>query len=836
MIKKISFLFYFVIISTLLSGQIIDIDYRIPQEYIIGGVTVSGIQNEESKDLIIMISNLTPGKKITIPGEDIQNAIKNLYKQGMFERIEISVISRSGSTIYIDIFIEEKSRMSSLVIEGVRKGEANTLKEKINIHSGDILTEFAISNAIDNIKKYYIDKGFNNINVKVSQQADTAAKGRSILYIYVDKGSRVKIENINFVNNNVIADNKLKKAMKDTKEKSVLNIFKSSKYIPANYEKDKANVISKYAELGYKDALILKDSIYKVNDKSIAIDIYLEEGKKYFFRNISWVGNTKYTDDALNQILKIKKGDVYNEKLLQTNLFANPNGADVSALYLDNGYLFFQMNPVITNIIDDSIDIEIQIYEGKQATINKVSVIGNTVTNDRVILREVRSKPGDLFRRSDIMRTQMELSQMRFFNQEKLNVNMNPNPAAGTVDLEYVVEEVSTNQIELSGGWGLGRFVGTFGLVLNNFSLRNLFKKDAWRPIPSGDGQVLSIRGQTNGQYYQSYNLSFIEPWLGGKRPNALSISLFHSLETNGVSKKEDGTYNSAGTLLTRQEISISGASVGLGIKLKKPDDFSQLYLSLNYLHYNLKDYVQTLSFKNGVANNLNFGISFGRNSTDSPIYPKTGSNIYLSVNMTPPYSLFKDDNWAEMPDSVKFKWLEYHKWKIELTNYTTIYGKWVFMARAKFGFMGMYNKSVGLSPFERYYLGGDGLSGFSLDGREIIGMRGYANQVLTPRDIDGNYLGGTIYAKYTMEIRYPLSMNPMASVYLLGFVEAGNTWLNIKTFQPFNTMKSAGVGIRLYMPMFGLLGLDFGIPFDETYANKKYQGQFHFSINASID
>ncbi len=838
MIKKISFLFYFVIISILLSGQIIDIDYRIPQEYIIGGVTVSGIQNEESKDLIIMISNLTPGKRITIPGEDIQNAIKNLYKQGMFERIEISVISRSGSTIYLDIFLEEKSRMSSLVIEGVRKGEANTLKEKINIHSGDILTEYAISNAIDKIKKYYIEKGFNNVIVKVTQQADTAtaAKGRSVLYIYVNKGPRVKIDNINFENNNVISDNKLKKVMKDTKEKSVLNIFKSSKYIPSNYEKDKANIISKYAELGYKDALILKDSIYKVDDKSIAIDIYLEEGKKYFFRNISWLGNTKYTDETLNQILKIKKGDVYNEKLLQTNLFANPNGADVSALYLDNGYLFFQMNPVITNIVSDSIDVEIQIYEGKQATINKVSVIGNTVTNDRVILREVRSKPGDLFRRSDIMRTQMELSQMRFFNQEKLNVNLNPNPTAGTVDLEYVVEEVSTNQIELSGGWGLGRFVGTLGLVLNNFSLRNLFNKDAWRPIPSGDGQVLSIRGQTNGQYYQSYNLSFIEPWLGGKRPNALSISLFHSLETNGVSKKEDGTYNSAGTLLTRQEISISGASVGLGIKLKKPDDFSRLYLSINYLHYNLKDYVQTLSFKNGIANNLNLGISFSRNSTDSPIYPKSGSNIYLSVNMTPPYSLFKDDNWGAMPDSVKFKWLEYHKWKIELSNYTTIYGKWVFLARAKFGFMGMYNKSVGLSPFERYYLGGDGLSGFSLDGREIIGMRGYANQVLTPRDIYGNYLGGTIFAKYTMEIRYPLSMNPMASIYLLGFVEAGNTWLNIREFQPFNTMKSAGVGIRLYMPMFGLLGLDFGIPFDETYANKKYQGQFHFSINASID
>ena len=837
MYKKTLALFLLLFIITFSSiGQIIDIDYRLPKEYIIGGVTVSGLQNEESKDLIILISDLVPGKKITIPGEDIQKAIKNLYKQGMFETIEISVVSRAANTIYLDIYIEEKDRVSSFVIEGVKKNEANSLKEKINIQTGDIITEFLIENVKNKIEKHYIDKGFHNIKVKIDQIPDTSAKGRSTLYINIDKGPRVKIEEINFEGNQVLTDKKLKKAMKDTKEKNIFNIFKSSKFILANYEKDKANIINKYAELGYKDAIILKDSIYPINNKSLKIDIYLEEGKKYYFRNITWVGNTKYSSETLNQILQIKKGDTYNEKLLQTNLFANPNGLDVAALYMDNGYLFFQMNPVIVNIENDSIDIEIQIYEGKQATINKVSVIGNTVTNDRVILREVRSKPGDLFKRSDIIRTQMELAQMRFFNQEELNVNMNPDPSAGTVDLEYVVEEISTNQIELSGGWGLGRFVGILGLVLNNFSLKNIFKKDAWRPIPSGDGQILAIRAQTNGQYYQAYSFSFMEPWLGGKKPNALSISIYHSLESNGISKKKDGTYNSEGTLLQRQEISITGASVGLGLKLKKPDDFSRLFITVNYQHYKLDKYYQVLTFQNGVANNFNIGVSFSRNSTDSPIYPKSGSSIYLSLNITPPYSFFKKKNWSELPDSVKFRWIEYHKWKIELENYTNVYGKWVLMARAKFGLMGMYNRDIGLSPFERFYLGGDGLSGFSLDGREVIGMRGYANQVLTPRDPKGNYIGGTIYAKYTLEMRYPLSMNPMATIYLLGFVEAGNAWVNIKEFQPFNTLKSAGIGVRLYMPMFGLLGLDFGIPFENTFANKKYQGQFHFSINASID
>ena len=608
------------------------------------------------------------------------------------------------------------------------------------------------------------------------------------------------------------------------------HIFSSSKFTEEDYEADKIKLIDKFNEQGYRDAKILSDSVYKYDDKSVNIDIAVNQGHRYFFRNITWVGNTKYTAAELNSVLRIKKGDVFNQKVLDANLYMNTDSRDVSSLYLDDGYLFFSLTPVEVQVENDSIDLEIRIYEGKQATINKVTISGNTKTNDNVIIREIRTKPGQLFSRADIIRTQRELAQLRYFDSEKLSVNPKPNAADGTVDIEYVVEEASSDQVELSGGWGAGRIVGTLGLSFNNFSARNLFKKSAWSPLPSGDGQKLSIRAQSNGTYYQSYNASFTEPWLGGKKPNSFSTSIYHSVQTNGYAKDDEN----------RQSIVIEGISFELGQRLKWPDDYFTLYQGINYQVYNIKNY-SSFIFTDGKANNLNYSAVLGRNSIDAPIFPRSGSEISVSLQLTPPYSyankLFgSDKDYAALSDQEKFKWIEYHKWKINTSVFTKLAGNLVMNTRLKFGFLGLYNREIGVSPFERFYLGGDGLSGYSLDGREVVGLRGYGNYTLTPQNSSG-YIGGSMYNKYTFELRYPISLNPMATVFALGFFEGGNCWSKFRDFNPFDVKRSAGLGVRIYLPMFGLLGLDWGYGFDEipgsTGANK---GQFHFSINQSID
>lgn len=840
------------------------VDYSDPKEYEIGGITVSGV-NYLDNNVLIVLSGLSVGQKLYIPGDEITQAVEKLWNQGLFENISISVEKKQGSVIFLNINLIERSRLSKYSLNGVSRSDADKIREIIKLVRGDVVTDNVIIRTKNSIVKYFTDKGYRNADVEIIQKADTAAENSKTLIINIKKNNKVRINNIAIEGNEHFSDEKFKKSLKSTKERGVfkpfdvidtfllsapkhiwhldpigllqttvkaandkvkLRIFKASKFIEDEFNEDKKSIIDKYNELGFRDAKIVEDSIYDVSNKAVNINIKVDEGNKYYFRNITWLGNTKYTSEELNSILKIKKGDVYNQKILDANLSFNPEGFDVSSLYLDDGYLFFQAVPVEVLVENDSIDLEIRIREGKQARINEVTIKGNTKTNDHVIIREIRTKPGMLFSRSDIIRTTRELAQLKYFNPETLNPVPKPNPNDGTVDIEYDVEETSADQIELSGGWGYGRIIGTIGVSFNNFSARNIFKKGSWRPVPSGDGQKLSLRLQSYGIGYFSYSASFTEPWLGGKKPNSLSVTYFHSLYTNSRPKSDP----------LRATFIINGVSVGLGKRLKWPDDFFSLYQSLNFQNYILDNYSGVFSFSTGYSNNFNYGVILSRNSIDAPIYPRTGSEVSLSLNVTPPYSLFENKNYSELSDSEKYKWIEYHKWKIKASWFTKLVGNLVLNTRIRFGFLGTYNKELGVTPFERFYLGGDGLSGYNnMDGRELIGMRGYRNNSLTPGY--PNSVGGTIYDKFTLELRYPLSLNPSATIYIMGFLEGGNSWVGFNNFNPFEVYRAAGVGVRIFLPMFGILGLDWGYGIDPVPGvSGANGGQFHFSINQSID
>ena len=835
-----------------IGDEIIEIDYSKPKEYIIGGITVTGVQFLD-QSVLISLSGLSPGEIITIPGETTTKAIQNLWKQGLFENINISITKIQNDLVFLDIFLEEKPRLSKFAFSGVRKSEADNLRSQINLVRGDVVTENTLNKTRTIISNHYIKKGYLNATANITMTTDTSEVNRVLLNIAVVKGRKVKIKEIEINGNNTLRDDsenkgfrdylssmfsskyemsdaKAKRALKNTKEKAFFRIFKPSKYIETDFKEDLNKLISKYNEKGYRDATIVTTEVSKIDDRLIKIKIDLQEGQKYYFRNINWVGNTIYTDAELNAILKVQKGEVYNQKILDQHLYMNVDGQDISSLYLDQGYLFFNITPVEVAVENDSIDLEIRIYEGKQALIRKVSISGNTRTNDHVIMREIRSRPGQLFNRSDIIRSQRDLAQLRYFNAEKIGVNPKPNPADGTVDIEYTVEEASADQFELSGGWGLGRVVGTVGLSFNNFSLRQMFKKEAWKPLPSGDGQKISLRAQSNGIYYQGYNFSFTEPWLGGKKPNSFTFSIFHSVQSDGKKSSDP----------SRVFIKISGVSVGLGKRLQWPDDYFTSYHGISLQNYNLQNYSSTFAFSDGYSNNLNYTWILSRNSVDAPIFPRTGSDISFTAQLTPFYSLLNGKDYTTMTSAEKYRWIEYHKWKINASFFTPLLGgtarKLVLNTRVKYGFLGSYNKDIGLSPFERFYLGGDGLSGFALDGREIIGLRGYTNSALTPYNSKGE-VGGTIFGKYTFELRYPLSLNPMATVYVLGFLEAGNAWEKFKEFNPFDVRRSAGIGVRIFLPMFGMLGLDWGYGFDEIPGRIGVnKAQFHFSINNSID
>jgi len=811
-----------------IGSDLSEIDYQVPKEYEIGGITVTGIQFLDN-NMLILLSGLSVGEKISIPGDKIAAAIDKLWEQGLFENIKISVSKISGKTIFLDIYLQERPHLSKFKFTGIRKGEADKVREEIKLTSGDVVTENTITRANNSIRNYFTKKGFLNVESEILQIPDTSVSNSVILQFNIKKNKRVKIKDINIHGNEYLSDNKVRKALKETKRKRIWHIFKSSKFIQDDYKADLEKVIDKYNELGFRDAKFLKDSISKNNKKSITLDIWLYEGKKFFFRDINFVGNTKYTSKQLADILKIKKGDVYNQSALNQNLSFNPNGYDISSLYMDDGYLFFQAIPVEIQVDNDSIDIEIRIREGKQARINKVTVKGNTKTNDHVVIREIKTIPGQMFSRSDIIRTTRELAQLRYFNAETIKPVPTPNPENGTVDIEYQVEETSSDQVELSGGWGGGMVVGTLGLSFNNFSARNIFKKDAWRPLPAGDGQKLSLRGQTNGKYYYSLSASFTEPWLGGKKPNSLSVSVYHSKQSNGVDS-ESKDYAS---------LTINGASVGLGKRLKWPDDYFTIYHTVSLQNYVLNNYGSLFSFSDGYANNLNYSLTIARNSIDAPIYARSGSEISLTLQLTPPFSLINNKDYKNSSDQERFKWIEYHKWKFKASWFFNLTGKWVLNTKARFGFVGYYNSDIGYPPFERFYLGGDGLSGYALDGRELIALRGYGNNTLTPRTGtgEGNMVGGNVYDKFTVELRYPLSLNPNATIYGLAFLEGGNAWKSFKEFNPYNMYKSAGFGVRIFLPMFGMLGLDWGYGFDKVPGFiDAAGGQFHFSINQSID
>lgn len=849
-------------------GDLEKLDYANPKKYEIGGMTVSGVKYLDNS-VLITLSGLTVGDVIDIPGEKISKAIRNLWDQGLFENAAISITNVQGNLVFLNIDLQERPRMSTFSFDGIKKSEADNIRDEIKLASGDVVTDNMLIRTKTTIRDYFTEKGYLDTEVKITQIEDTLRINHVSLLIFIDKKEKVKIQKINIYGNKEFDDQKVKKYLKETKEKGTftpfanlegwiynvvkdivtlrftkvlddskeygnknikLRIFKSSKFIKEKYEEDLVNLIDKYNSVGFRDAMVVSDTVYRNPDGTVSIDLRLFEGDKYYFGNITWVGNTKYPDAFLNKVLRIEKGDVYNWELLNSNLSFNQSEDDVSSLYMNDGYLFFQANPVEVSVENDTIDLEIRVYEGKQATINNVSVSGNTRTNDHVIIRELRTLPGQLFSRADIIRTTRELAQLRYFNPETINPNIQPNPADGTVDITYEVEETSSDQIELSGGWGYGRVIGTLGVSFNNFSLRNIGNFKKWRPVPTGDGQKLSLRVQSYGKGYISYSASFTEPWLGGKKPNALTVSYYHSLYSNGYAKDN----------VLRQSFTIDGITVGVGRRLTWPDDYFTLYTGINFQRYKLQNYNQIFTFGNGTGtyNNISFSIILARNSVDQPIYPRHGSLVSVGVEFTPPFSGFSSTNYGSLSDTEKYKMIEYHKWLIQAAYFTPIVGNLVLMARAKYGFLGHYNDDIGTTPFERFYLGGDGLSGSNnLDGRDIVGMRGYGNETLTPDYYKQSNVGGTIYSKYTLEVRYPLSLNPNATIFVAAFLEAGNSWSTFNEFNPFGLYKAAGIGVRVYLPMFGLLGLDWAFGFDNVPglpdANR---GQFHFSINSSID
>ncbi|MEA3497219.1 MAG: outer membrane protein assembly factor BamA [Bacteroidota bacterium] len=819
--RKIFFVVLSLITFNTFSQNISDeFDYSVPRTYNLAGVNVEGNGNI-NENIIIAYAGLALGKELSIPGNEISKAIRNLWKQKLFADISIVAEEIKGNNIYLLIKVKSRARLSKYSFKGIKKSDAEKLRGKISLVRGEIVTKQLLQNVNNKIKKFYIEKGYYNSTVKIERIPDTTF-GRNNLHLKfdIDKGERIRIEELEIVGNESVKIGKIRRLLKKTNENNFLNIFRSSKFIKYEFKEDKKKVVEYYNSLGYRDARIIEDSVYIIDEKSLGVKIKIFEGNKYYIRNISWTGNTKYTTDNLNRVLGIGNGDIYNPQLLTKKLNMNPTGVDISSLYMDNGYLFFSIQPIEVLIKNDSVDLEMRIFEGPQATINHVSVTGNTRTSDHVIMRELRTRPGKKFSRTDIIRSQRELSQLGFFDPEQMNVIPTPNPEDGTVDLEYKVVEKPSDQLQLQGGWGAGRFVGSLGFVFNNFSSKKIFKFKEWRPLPSGDGQRLSIRFQSNAIYYSSFNFSFTEPWFGGRKPNSFTISLYRSIQSNGAAREST----------ERQQIQISGITIGLGKRLRFPDDYFTLYNSIAFQRYNLDNYQYEFSFTDGISNNFNFLHLLSRNSIDQPIYPRTGSKFSLSLQWTPPFSYFSDVDYKNATDQVKYKWMEYHKWKYESSWFINIFDKLVLNSRMEFGFLGLYNRDIGITPFERFYVGGDGLSGYHLDGRELIKLRGYENNSLTAESATEK--GGTIYNKYTFELRYPVSLNPSATVYGLVFAEAGNSWLKFNKFNPFDVHRSVGAGIRIFMPMFGLLGFDWGYGFDNIPMHPTAHGSnFHISI-----
>ena len=781
-----------------------------PGEYEIGGISVTGASYSD-ENAIKIVSGLKVGSKIKIPGEDIGNAIRALWKLKLYDNIQISKEKAIGETIFLNIKISERPRIGRHSFSGVKKGSHDDLNKIVDrfLPKGTIATDNAKNNVVYGIKKYWIEKGYLDTEVKVDEEKEDSLLNSVTLKFVIDRHKKVKIQNIDFVGNESVKSSKLRKLMENTKRRRKL--FSSSKFIKKDYDEDKVKIIQYYNTIGLRDARIAKDSVWRGSNKQLNIQITIDEGKRYYFRNIDFKGNSIYTQEALKKVLGINKGDVYNQELLENRLRFSQDGRDVSSLYLDNGYLFFQVDPQEKVVAADSIDLDIKIYEGPQATIDRVIIKGNDRTNENVIRRELYTRPGDKFSRSDIIRSQRQIAALGYFNPETLGVNPITNPVKKTVDIEYTVEEKPSDQLELSAGWGgAGNgIIGTLGVSFNNFSINNILKKESWNPLPQGDGQKLSLRAQSNGRFFQSYNASFTEPWLGGKKPMALTVGGFLTNLTNG----QDASSTSFSNL------KIVNGTVGLGTRLKWPDDNFILNTELNIQTLKLNNYSVPLSnglvINNGNFNNWSLRFTFARNSIGDPTFPREGSLIEMIGQFTLPYSLFTPNkNYGDLSNQDKYHFLEYHKWRVNAIWYTSLVDKLVFKAAAKIGMLGYYNKDIGTSPFERFVLGGDGLSGQQafFNGNDQIALRGYDISNLPA----SNAGGGAAFDKFTLELRYPISLNPSSTIFILSFLEGGNSWSSLRDFNPFDIKKSAGFGVRVFLPVFGTIGFDYGVGFDK--------------------
>ena len=798
-----------------------DINFRKVDSYILGGISAKGNQQFTDQSITVF-SELVVGQPIKIPGDKLTAAIKKLWNSKLFSNVDVYVTKIDGKTVYLEFEVQELSKLSSVTFEGVKKSKATDLQKDTEFQKGAMLTENLITTTKNYIKKKYVDKGYLKTKVTINTKIDTTGNNAEKALIVIDKGEKVKIKNLRFHGNDAFNNKRLKKLLKKTKQKNIAHIFKPSRYREKEYNEDLEKLVKKYREKGFRDAQVLKDSVSWNDDNTINLDITVNEGNKYHFGNIKFLGNTVFSDTILQRVLRLSKGDVYNGKLLneQVKGDGSPESQDITNIYLNNGYLFSSVTPVETNVKNDTIDIEIRIREDDPAYIRKVTLIGNEVTNDHVIMREIRTLPGSLFSRSDIIRTIREVGQLPFIDAENIVPDVKPNYNDKTVDLEYSIAEKGASQIELQGGFGGSSFVGTLGLSFSNFSVKNIFNGKAYKPVPRGDGQSVALRAQAS-RFSSTYSLSFTEPWLGGKRPRSLSFSLFSSSQFrfDFVNRRVD----------KEQKLNILGATIGISQRLKWPDDYFTLSTVLSYQRYTLNNFfLGSFGFNNGTSDNLSLAVNFGRSSAGpNPIFPTSGSQFNIGAKVTPPYSLFDNKDFSNLSDQERFKLLEFYKINFSGKWYTTITGKLVLMSNSEFGFLGAYNNDLGISPFERFYVGGDGLSTGQFDGRQTIGLRGYDNNSLSSNS------GGTVFNKFSFELRYPLTLKPSASIYALAFVEGGNSFDGFKNFKPFNLKRSAGVGIRIFMPAFGLLGIDFGHGFDDNLITpgEKSGWQPHFII-----
>ena len=832
------------------SGKV-EVDYNNPKKYIVGGVEVEG--NEHfAPSQILQITGLQKGMEVTVPSEELSGIVDRLWSQRFFEDVAIVVdsLAPTRDTAFFKIRIIERPRVSKWTFAGVKSGEQKELQDRLNLRRGGEFSEYVAKTSSDIIKRYYKEKGFYNVDVKVNTKQDSIIRSAIRVQFAVDRGEKVKIKTITFSGNEHVKETKLARSMKKTKDRRLISFFSSKKFNEAEYPNDKRALINAFNEAGYRDARIVKDTMYYVEPGKLQIDFQIDEGKQYFFRDITWTGNSVYSSDVLNDVLMIKKGDVYDVVTMEKRLFGGGKQSeyDISKLYRDNGYLFFNLQPVELNIEGDSVDVEMRIVEGKPATLNNIIINGNDLTNERVIRRQVFTRPGYLFSQSDFERSIREIASMGQFDPEAISdpntgYSIIPNQLNNTVDVVYNVTEKPSSQLELSGGWGGNTFVATVGVSFNNFSTRRFFDKTAWRPVPLGDAQNLSIRFQTNGTYYTSLSASFSEPWLFGKKPTSLNMSLYYTRQTN--------SYLAFNILNNEEYMEVYGFAAGIGKRLKWPDNYFVLYNQLSWQTYKLQDWQYQFMFDTGISHNLSYTLNLSRNSTDQQIYPRQGSNFSASVQFTPPYSLLRKEglagydkygneikatNWKEIDYNLqtseeRYRWIEYHKWSFKGEVYAKLVGDLVLMARAQFGYLGYYNRNWGYSPFEGFRVGGDGMSGYDTYGSEIVSLRGYENYSLTPQatsSATGNYYAGNVYDKFTVELRYPVILQPQSTIYALLFLEGGNCWADIRDFNPFQIKRSAGVGVRVFLPMIGLLGVDWGWGFDDPVNGKS---QFHFVI-----